>query len=158
MTKATGPRYTTSKGSELDGCIDPQNDILCARGFEFGYIASVQEARSSSTDRDVVVSWIWQIHALCRWLYYFTGCTWQEALPRTLCADVSDEDKRPSSIHNPPLGDLGIFTSPDSRIQDMTVNRRLFFSSKDHIGLTPYNAQPGDKICIIFGSQFPIVL
>lgn len=68
MTKATGPRYTASKGSELDGCIDPQNDILCARGFEFGYIASVQEARSSSTDRDVVVSWIWQIHALCRWL------------------------------------------------------------------------------------------
>lgn len=40
----------------------------------------------------------------------------------------------------------------------MTVNRRLFFSSKDHIGLTPYNAQPGDKICILFGSLFPIVL
>jgi hypothetical protein len=40
----------------------------------------------------------------------------------------------------------------------VTVNRRPFFSNKDHIGLAPYNAQPGDQICILFGSQVPIVL
>ena len=65
------------------------------------YVASVQEARSGSTDRDVVVSRIWQILALYRWSYCFMGCTWQEALARNLCADASDEDERSSSIHIP---------------------------------------------------------
>jgi hypothetical protein len=40
----------------------------------------------------------------------------------------------------------------------VTVNRRPFSSNKDHIGLAPYNAQLGDQICMLFGSQVPIVL
>lgn len=103
------------------------------------------------------------------WSKYITGCTRQEALAHILCADVKEfnEDvsrcsllgKRPSFIPLPEHDDhLAIFAFPDPKIRDATMERRLFFTGKGYIGLAPFTAQVGDKVCLLEGAQFPIIL
>jgi len=38
------------------------------------------------------------------------------------------------------------------------LERRLFRSVQGYVGLAPVNAQPGDIICLFFGSYLPHVL
>lgn len=42
---------------------------------------------------------------------------------------------------------------------NLTMNkRRLFISSRNIAGLVPWNAEPGDIICVMHGCRFPVIL
>jgi hypothetical protein len=40
----------------------------------------------------------------------------------------------------------------------MTMNRRMFVTSTDIMGLGPWNAEEGDLVVVLFGCKFPVVL
>ncbi|OTB03860.1 hypothetical protein M426DRAFT_23382 [Hypoxylon sp. CI-4A] len=44
------------------------------------------------------------------------------------------------------------------RIFNTCAHRALFVTSKGYIGLAPWNAQPGDKICLLKGGKTPFLL
>jgi hypothetical protein len=161
--------YNATSDSEFDGAIDEGNGILYASGSEFDTLSwtSVPRYTNPSIDRDIALQW--QASALGLWSNYVTGCTRQEALAHTVCADVTDFNehpwaysllgRRPNSVPIPDHGDnLGIFACPDPLIRDSTAQRLLFFTRKGYMGLAPYTAEPGDKVCLLKGAQFPIIL
>ena len=67
--------------------------------------------------------------------------------------------KRPSFIPLPEHYDhLGIFAYPDPKVRVATMQRLLLFTEKGYMGLAPFTARVGDKVCLLEGAQFPIIL
>jgi hypothetical protein len=157
--------YNAANNTEFDGTIDENNGVLYASGFEFDTISWLAVPRYVNSGRDQDISTSWQIAALTPWSKYITGCTRQEAFAHTVCADATCAEaysvlgKRPASVPVPEHGDnLGVFAWPDPSIRDTTVQRVLFFTDKGYMGLAPYTAIVGDKVCLLKGAQFPIIL
>lgn len=159
--------YSAANNTELMAIMKMAFYMLQGLNSMWVYWISVPRYYNSGLDQDIALSW--QAAAFSPWSHYITGCTRQEALAHTMCADVKDfgEDpqgysllgKRLNSIPIPPHGDdLGIFAWPDPRVRDATIQRLLFFTEKGYMGLAPYTAQPSDKVCLLNGAQFPIIL
>ncbi|KAK7211997.1 hypothetical protein V2G26_019175 [Clonostachys chloroleuca] len=161
--------YHATGDTTFHGYINKEEGTLHASGFEFDVVewTSVPGYVNSGRDNDIANHWT--VAALGRWSKYITGCTRQEALAHVLCADVKDfnEDpsgysllgKRSSFLRLPDHDDhLGIFADPDPNIRDATMRRLLFFTVKGYMGLAPLTAQVGDKVCLLKGAQFPIIL
>jgi len=43
-------------------------------------------------------------------------------------------------------------------VADWVNGRRFFLSSSRQMGLAPYRAEAGDKVCVLFGSSYPVIL
>ncbi|KAH7354691.1 heterokaryon incompatibility protein-domain-containing protein [Rhexocercosporidium sp. MPI-PUGE-AT-0058] len=161
--------YNATNNTEFNGSIDEDNGILYASGFEFDGVSWLAIPRFDNSGRDQDIALSWQIAALAPWSKYITGCTRQEALAHTVCADAacfSDDPqvhsllgKRLASVPVPDHDhDLGIFAWPDPLVRDSTVQRVLFFTDKGYMGLGPYTTNIGDKVCLLKGAQFPVIL
>jgi hypothetical protein len=160
--------YHATDDTTFDGFIDEEG-TLHASGFEFDALEWTSVPRYFNSGRDNDIAKYWTVYALGMWSKYITGCTRQEALAHVLCADVKEfkEDpwgysllgKRPSFI---PLHEhdyhLGIFADPEPKIRDATMQRLLFFTGKGYMGIAPFTARVGDKVCLLEGAQFPIIL
>ncbi|KAI1084550.1 HET-domain-containing protein [Whalleya microplaca] len=44
------------------------------------------------------------------------------------------------------------------RVYDTCAHRAMFVTSRGYIGLAPWNAQPGDRICLLSGAKTPFLL
>jgi hypothetical protein len=68
--------------------------------------------------------------------------------------------KRGSVLHLPEHHDYlgGIFADPDPKIRHATMGRLLFITGKGYMGLAPYTAEIDDRVCLLDGAQFPIIL
>ncbi|KAM3077566.1 hypothetical protein ACMFMG_006902 [Clarireedia jacksonii] len=160
--------YNAANNTEFDGSIDEDNGVLYTSGFEFDAVSWLAIPRFDKLERDHDIALNWQIAALAPWSKYITGCTRQEALAHTVCADAacfSDDlaysllGKRFASVPVPDHDDdLGIFAWPIPSVRDSTVQRFLFFTNKGYMGLAPYTTSVGDKVCLLKGAQFPIIL
>jgi hypothetical protein len=161
--------YSAANNTEFDGTFDKRNGIFSVSGFEFAKVRWVSTPRHYNSDRDLYIALSWEMAALEPSSNYITGCTSQEALAHTICADavpVPDDaglhsllGKRPSSVHLPTHGSgLRIFASPDPTVRDSTVQMLLFFTNKGYIGLAPYTTELGDRVCLRKGAQLPIIL
>jgi Heterokaryon incompatibility protein (HET) len=161
--------YHATDDTTFDGFIDKEEGTLYASGFEFDALEWTSVPRYFNSGQDNDIAHHWAVSALGMWSKYITGCTRQEALAHVLCADVKEftQDprrysllgKRPSFIPLPEHDDhLGIFAYPDPKIRDATMQRLLFFTGKGYMGLAPFTAQVGDKVCLLEGAQFPIIL
>ena len=54
--------------------------------------------------------------------------------------------------------DFAFFPDSEVMISACTIQRLLFTTEKGCIGLAPYTAEVGDKVCLLKGAQFPIIL
>jgi hypothetical protein len=45
-----------------------------------------------------------------------------------------------------------------NRVTEACINRRLIKTQQGYLGISSMEAKPGDRVCILFGSQVPVVL
>lgn len=156
-------------------------DVLCVRGVIIDEI-SVRYIGSMVNDGlDVLKAW----HMICQASLTSDGCSNEEerqkALCRTLISDALDSNNRSSSVAISQvmawLRDLSIeINDADEHTQDvitdgLTVGTMIFqikhiadgtqslFETKEHrFGQSCRHILPGDKICLLYGGQFPFIL
>ena len=151
--------------------IDEDMKTLHLRGFIFDSITSLTRPRYDCPQDDLDVSFEWMALSLLRWCKYVSGCTLFEAFSHTLCADVGYKKLNSTSAPDPRelfrgdsltlhegQTDFGIFALTHLSIDNVTLLRRLIFSSKGYMGIGPYDAEVGDELCILYGAKLPVIL
>jgi hypothetical protein len=60
---------------------------------------------------------------------------------------------------NPPMSNQGRrLMRPFREALESATNNRLFLTEKGYIGLAPLGAQKGDIVCVLCGSEVPLLL
>lgn len=179
--------YNVAGTSPLSASFSSKPYELYLEGFQFRSIVQVIDAADFMPHQGVDISALSRFVTVARELafshsgsqFYPTGEEIQRAVARTLSGDLDWKCERlplGSTIFDTNTG-AGIV--PDDsythcfireRQQDVLgnvllvvlyrMNRELSFMllSGGYIGLAPRNARPGDLVCIILGSNLPVVL
>ena len=175
------PFYQFDQRWKADGTIDWRKDIyaasrkttpdltfertgcrLVARRFLFDQIADASVARPWPGDLHIWEKWTKFAHP--DHSPYFSDCSRFQAFEKVLTADTgrtwadwsAERGGRVESFTDPAVNLFGRRQEP--AIDTTTWNRRLFVTAKGYMGIAPATAEPGDAVCILFGSQTPMVL
>jgi hypothetical protein len=154
------------------------NQRLILEGFEIDVIIEASKTRSPfGIDRDynhdIAIRWSEFLFPNGTDQNYAGGGTVLDAAGQILCADISWQNtwtervsvnrgnsaslllrdlmcgKRKGSWHE-------LFSSRE--VNYTTLNRRLIRTQRKYLGICCQYAQPGDRICVLFGAQVPFVL
>jgi Heterokaryon incompatibility protein (HET) len=159
--------YSASKGLTASAEF-LNNDYLCAHGV---MVDTVMETSTPcwAYDLDVAKEWFNFATEDDPYAQYLAGDTKLAALNRVICAnsenianfgiarliggsrmyiDISDDGK--SLVSN--------FFMKEERIARYCWQRKLFKTTKGHLGLCSYDVKCGDLVCILFGSTMPTIM
>jgi hypothetical protein len=155
--------FNASRGMKPDIGFDIVERTLLVYGFTFDVIEKVSCPRRWP---DVDLNNIWQ-----DWVTtlgdlgttYVSGCSIFEAFSKVLKADYKDvwgdwSAERESTIEDFTGLDVNAFELHDGIVDSMTWHRRLFTTKKGYMGIAAADIASDDALCIISGSQMPMVL
>jgi hypothetical protein len=165
VPKAQRSLFACSRGVPMDVAFDTAEKGLLASGFIFDRIVAVSSCRPWP-DEQVEERWKdWVSVAMPdnRNPDYLTGCSRREAFARTLKADFMavHEDwsaERGDSQEGIASPGTNAFELHDGILDAMTWQRSVFTTSKGYLGLAPGTTTSQDYVCILCGSQMPLVL
>lgn len=161
------PLFVAARGIEPVVSFSEGNRCLTARGLCFDIIVEDSEPRQwLSRQKDTTELWkSWVSVARCSAdEIYVTGrCSSFTAFSKVLTTDVKNVSgswsaSRGSSTPRFVDKSINAFDLRDGLIDAMTHNRRLFRTAMGYLGLTAATAEVGDTVCILFGSQMPVVM
>ena len=137
--------------------------VLSVNGFTFDTISRVALPRHWPDEdlKAIWQDWIAMVQDLGG--TYVAGGSTFDAFASTLKGDYSDcwgdwSAERGSTIEEFTDLDVNAFELHDGIVDSMTWHRRLFVTKKGHLGLVAAAAGVGDHVCILAGSQMPMVL
>jgi hypothetical protein len=155
--------FNASSGMKPDIGFDLVKRKLLVRGFTFDIIEKVSCPRCWP---DVDINNVWQ-----DWVSmlgelgatYVSGCSIFEAFSKVLKADYNDvwgdwSAERGSTIENFTDLNVNAFELHDGIVDSMTWHRRLFTTKKGYIGIAAADIASNDALCILAGSQMPMLL
>lgn len=157
--------FNASEGAVPQISFDRNDRCLVARGFCFDTLTTLSVPRTrSSADLPSDDRWRnWTETANPDQAKYVAGCTRLEAFKKVLKADVSEvwgdwSAERGSTIEGFHHPSQNAFDFQDAILDAMTWTRRLFVTRKGYLGLGPSTLEEHDVLCVLFGSQMPLVL
>jgi hypothetical protein len=143
------------------------NKILMVDGFVFDTVREVSQPKiGERKDIDLTFSQQWLNLALSEdGARYIRDETKFETFQSTICADVNSlfgEPRRNCCPYWNGEDNAEDYLSSSFNgfelLQNILPGRRLIKSCSNLLGLAPMYTEPGDKICILFGSQVPFIL
>jgi len=133
---------------------------LVLRGFAFDTISSLGRNFADPFNTSTIRAWhLWIGEVLGS--TYHTGETTQEAILRTLVADIQIREGRyvrGFAASWPISNDLDDGNMSGYYIRMALNGRGMFLSSEGRMGLARFDVMEGDKICILHGGHVPFVL
>ena len=134
---------------------------LIARGLRFDHIKVVSQPRNMKEYVSAWKSWTQVTNPDAS--IYISGCSRLEAFGKTIRADVEDYLPSQETSRRPYIGDLTSLTENpfkkfNNAIENTSMGRLVYTTGKRYMGIAPSYTKPGDSICILFGSQIPVVL
>jgi Heterokaryon incompatibility protein (HET) len=154
------------------------NQRLIVEGIEIDVIIDASEPRSRSIidrnhDHKIAISWLEFLFPDDTVQNYVDGSSVLDVAGHVLCADVSWQNawtekasfsrgnSASSLLRNLMCGEKSeswheLFSLLE--VNYITLFRRLIRTQQKFLGICSKHAQPGDRICILFGSQVPFVL
>ena len=174
--------YTASGSSSVSTTVSYISDTLILAGFVYDTVIDVcQEAEDIESDlnstefftaqQQLTVIQQWEERALEASENhdpYIPNCTRIEAFWRTVIADEMNESRAPREAEQlfnvwsgrtaAPEGDL-YFTEPFvSAVFKASTKRKFCISQKNYMALAPARTRKGDLICVVYGSQTPLII
>jgi hypothetical protein len=136
---------------------------LVARGFCLDKIEKVSMPRQRP-DEDLNKVWQgWTGIANPDNSAYKSGGSKLQAFEKVLRADYNAvrgdwSAERGASIKEFTDSEVNIFKLHDGIVDAMTWHRRVFVTSKGYMGIGPGTIVPNAAVCVLFGSQMPVIL
>lgn len=155
--------FDASRGLEPDISIDMTGRRLSVCGFVFDTIDKMSCPRHwPDDDLDKVwQDWLSTLQELGP--TYVAGCSTFAAFSKVLKADYDDSwgdwsAERGGSIEGFTSLDVNAFELRDGIVDSMTWHRRLFSTKKGYLGIAAAGMEANDVLCILAGSQMPMIL
>ena len=160
--------FAASKRLAASISFNEMENQLKTQGIRYDTVKEVSAPRIGN-DESVEESWeSWTAAIGPKDSMYISGCSRDEAFHHVLRGGFGDlmDDWSADRIRDwsefrdeyLSLNTSNVFKLQNKAIDIATRHRRLIFSCWAYIGLAPATTEPGDAICIILGSQMPIVL
>jgi hypothetical protein len=158
--------YNASEGMVPNIDFDSSERKLLVSGFIFDTIREVKSSKGRRWSSDVEPAECWQEWiSLVRQIgdVYVSSCSTFEAFAKLLKADVhavyiDGSADRGSAFEEFTSLEVNAFTLNDFGTHNATAHRRLFATKNGYLGLAAAGTEIGDSICIVGGSQTPMVL
>ncbi|KAH8598377.1 heterokaryon incompatibility protein-domain-containing protein [Bisporella sp. PMI_857] len=155
--------YSTTSAVPFEFVFSQGKRMLTVLGFVLDYVTQVSLPHlwQQESIEDAWNSWVLTSNPSDG--LYVEGGSRLDAFASTLRADIDrvfgDESAdRGSRVEGFVGVEKNAFKLHNSVINAMTWNRRLFVSEKGYIGISSSTMETGDVICVIFGSQMPLIL
>lgn len=175
------PFYQIEQSWNRDGTIEEQSNLfnasgdvvpeinfeaknyLIARGFSFDKVENVSMPRLWPEEMSDVRWQSWVSTASPDDTTYIGGGSRFEAYKKVLKGDYGDtwgdwSAERGGDIDGLSDPTVNAFELHDGIVNAVTWHRRLFTTSRGYMGVASATTEPGDVVCILFGSQMPLVL
>jgi hypothetical protein len=155
--------FEASKGMKPNIGFDIAERKLTAHGFTFDTIERVSCPRHWP-DADLDNTWQDWVSTLDELgATYVSGCSTFEAFSKVLTADCKEvwgdwSGERGSTLEDFTGLDVNAFELHDGIVDSTTWHRRLFITKKGYMGIAAADIASSDRLCILAGSQVPMVL